>query len=550
MPRRALLRNRRARGRSSAPSAPGALANRLRTRIGRLLCDRAVCARPATALRGLVCVVVYLATVPSPVVAQTLEEALATAYVANPALRAARAELRAVNEQVPQELSNWRPVVSLDGSAGRQRTDSTGGGGTFDGFDGSDGNGDGAESSTPLEAALTITQPLYRGGRTIAGTRRAENEVRAQRARLTATEQDVLFQAVTAYMDVWRDQAVLQLNINNERVLQRQLEATNDRFEVGEVTRTDVAQAESRLSSATADRIQAEGNLTTSRAVFQEVVGYIPSILEAPPPLERLPATLEQTLVQARQANPAVVSATFTERAAQHQIRVVEGELLPTVNLTGQLIHQEDQFSPDTESDQAAILAQVTVPLYQAGVVSSRIREAKQVANQRRLEVANTRRDVDQFAISSWQALETSRAQIESFNSAVRATNIALEGVRQENLVGARTVLDVLDAEQEFLDARVNLVVAQRDEVVASYQVVSAIGRLTAADLQLPVDAYDPEADYQTVRDRWFGLGIPEEKPSLLPVSSAAAVPFGDDAGALIGKWTGLRLPEQKPALP
>jgi TolC family type I secretion outer membrane protein len=360
----------------------------------------------------------------------------------------------------------------------------------------------------------------------------------------------VLSQAVTAYMDVWRDQAVLQLNINNERVLQRQLEATNDRFEVGEVTRTDVAQAESRLSSATADRIQAEGNLTTSRAVFQEVVGFAPGILDAPPPVGALPPSLEQTLVQARQANPAIVSATFAERAAQNQVRVVFGELLPTVSLSGELSHEEDQFTSGSESDQAAILAQVTVPLYQSGFVSSRVREAKQVANQRRLEVADIRRNVDQLAISSWQALGTARAQIDSFQSAVRATDIALDGVQQENLVGARTVLDVLDAEQEFLDARVNLVVAQRDEIVASYQVVSAIGRLTAADLQLPVDAYDPEADYEAVRDRWFGISIPEEKPLLAPIAATSLTPPPGAGKPLSGPWSGLSLPEKKPTYP
>lgn len=431
-----------------------------------------------------------------PAAAQTLDEALVQTYQSNPTLSAARAELRAVNERVPQALSGWRPTVELQGSAGQ----------AYDENLRVDNANDGR---SPASADLTVTQPLYRGGRTIAGTERAEQEVLAQRARLATTEQDVLLNAVTAYADVWRDQSVLQLNINNEQVLARQLEATQDRFDVGELTRTDVAQSESRLSSATADRIGAQGNLSSSRATFENVVGIVPGELVQPPLPGGLPDDLQVIVDMAESANPAVLSTSFDELAAQRSVREVEGELLPTVELQGSLGYQHERNSRTNESQSAEVLAVVRVPLYQQGAVSSRVREAKQVASQRRLQVREAIRQARDDAITAWERLLAARAQIAALEESVRANEIALEGVRQENAVGARTVLDVLDAEQELLDAQVSLVSAQRDEVVASFSVLSAIGRMTAADLGLAAAVYDPDADYRAVRESWFGLQAP-----------------------------------------
>ena len=432
-----------------------------------------------------------------PVAGQSLDESLAAAYSTNPTLRAARAQLRAVNEGVPQALSNWRPTVTVTGAAGRQRTDSK----TI--LSSTD------ETTTPREASAVISQPLYRGGRTVAATARAENDVLAQRATLDSVEQSVLLRAATAYMDVWRDQSVLDLNINNERVLQRQLEASQDRFEVGELTRTDVAQSRTRLAVATSDRIAAEGSLSTSRAIFQEVVGLAPTVLVAPPPLDKLPGSLDETVASAVDSNPNVLAATFAEKAAQKQVREVVGELLPTVSVDASVRHSNETSVSGSESDSARVLATVTVPLYQQGAVSSRVREAKQISSQRRLEIDEVRRRQEQEAISAWRALETARAQTRSFEAGVSSAEIALEGVRQENSVGARTVLDILDAEQELLDAKVNLVRSQRDTVVTGFQVLTAAGRLSARDRGLQVDVYDPDVDYQKVRGRWFGLDAP-----------------------------------------
>lgn len=428
--------------------------------------------------------------------AQTLNDALAAAYNSNPTLLAARAELRSVNEGVAQALSNWRPSLSGGASTGQRTSESA---------------GIGSDTTTPNDVFIAAKQPLYRGGRTIAGVARAENEVLAQRARLRSVEQTVLLQAATAYMNVWRDQSVLQLNVNNEQVLKRQLEASQDRFTVGEITRTDVAQSESRLARAVSERITAEGDLTSSRAAYKEIVGSLPGVLNSISSISNLPATQASVVSSAVDNNPDVVSAKFSERAATHQVREVVGELLPEVNLTGQLRHLKEAAGSGSESNSAQILAEVSVPLYQQGSVSSRVRAAKQVSSQRRYEIAAVRRQAEQQGISAWENLQTARAQIQSFQAEVRASEIALEGVRQENAVGARTILDILDAEQELLDGQVNLVRVQRDEVVAGFEVLSAVGQLTARDLSLPVDHYDLEANYKAVRGKWFGLGTTEQ---------------------------------------
>ncbi len=428
--------------------------------------------------------------------AQTLNEALVATYSSNPTLRAARAELRAVNENVAQAVSNWRPDVEAIGSLGAKHTE------VQDPVEK-------GESTIPLDASLRVTQPLYRGGRTLAATARARNQVQAQRARLKSVEQDVFFDGTTAYMDVWRDQSVLQLNFNNEQVLQRQLEASRDRFTVGEITRTDVAQSESRLAVATANRIAAAGDLAASRARFQRVVGTLPELLSAPPPLGGLPQSQDDVIRRSLQENPDVIAAGFDERAADRSVREIEGELYPEISLRGDLSHDDETSSRNSEFQSASLIAQITVPFYQQGAVASRVRAAKQTSSQRRLDVEAARRQAQDEAIQAWENLITAQAQIESFNASVRANEIALDGVRQENQVGARTILDILDAEQELLDSQVNLVRAQRDARVAGYQVLSAIGRLTARDLNLPVQIYDLEKDYNAVRGLWFGLQAP-----------------------------------------
>ncbi|HYE51567.1 MAG TPA: TolC family outer membrane protein [Azospirillaceae bacterium] len=428
----------------------------------------------------------------SPAQAQSLQEALAQAYTSNPTLEAERAQLRATDELVPQARANYLPQVTASGDIARQRTETN----------------SQVAAITPKSVDLSVSQPIYRGGRTTAQVDQAEAAVRAQRAALTATEQLVLLNAATAYFDVVRDQAVLDLNVNNEQVLRRQLEAAQDRFRVGEITRTDVSQSESRLSRANADRILSEGLLNASRAVFARLVGVVPGKLQQPAPVLSLPTSLEETIALAEKNNPSVIAANYNLEGAQSAVDNAFGEMLPSVALSGQVGRDWDTLARDSTRNTATIGARLTVPLYQGGGTSARVREAKQTASQRRMQVDEAVRQARETAIRSWEALVTARASIKSRNDQVNSANIALEGVRQEATVGSRTVLDVLDAEQELLDARVQLVRAQRDELVAAFQVLSAVGQLTAPQLGLPVQVYDQEAHYKEVRNKLWGQSI------------------------------------------
>lgn len=433
--------------------------------------------------------------------AETLQEALAKAYQSNPTLLAARARLRAADEDVPEAISGWRPTLSINYDIGKTHIDTTG----------ASSASSGSQNRTPRTGSVSLDQNLYQGGRTQSTIRRAEQNVMAERARLATSEQQIMLDGGTAYVDVLRDEAVLQLSQNNERVLTRQLEATRDRFQVGEVTRTDVAQAESRLARAVADRIQAEGNLVQSRATYRDVIGDFPGTLQPTKPLGGLPTSQDDTVDQARSNSPEIIRSRFLERAAAADVDVVKGELYPTVNLEGELIRRNDTSSTDNRSDAASIQARFSVPLYQAGGVSARIRAAKQTHSQRRKELDAAIRSAVASAARAWEAYQTAVAQIRAFSAEVRSARIALEGVRQEAQVGSRTVLDVLDAEQELFEARVSLVRAQRDEVVASFAVRQQIGTLVASKLDLGVQTYDFEAYYKRVRNKWYGWGIGEE---------------------------------------
>lgn len=433
---------------------------------------------------------------------KTLTEAFAKAYAGNPTLEAARAELRSVDEQMPQALSNFRPTITGSFDIGKQRTFSSSTGASFGGRPVSN-----KQNATPRTYGLTVEQPIFRGFRSFAETRQAMANIRAQRARLTTTEQSILLQVVTTYMDVLRDQAVLGLNVSNVRVLTRQLRATRDRFQVGEVTRTDVAQAEARVASAQADRVQSEGNLDTSRANFREVVGDLPGKLKRPGRPKLFPSTLDEAVGTASKRDPNVVAAKYVERAARENVDVIGGELLPQVSVRGDFTRSANTNGPDGLTDSDRVTFTITIPLYQAGATTSRLRQAKQIVSQRRMEIVAARRSAVAEATRAWETFESSRAQVKAFKAAVKANRIALNGVREEASAGLRTVLDTLDAEQELLNAQVNLVRANRDEIVATYEVLSAMGRLTAADLGLKGERYDELRHYESVKWKFWGLG-------------------------------------------
>ncbi len=436
-----------------------------------------------------------------PADADTLREALALAYANNPSLLAARAQLRAVDESVPIALSGWRPSVTVNGNVSRARNESViqgtvGSGAQFTG---------GTTLRTSQSASIGVSQPLFKGFKTQAATAAAKANVEAQRASLKSSEQQVLLAAATAYFDVLRDTAVVELRTNNVQVLTRQLEATQDRFRVGEITRTDVAQAEARLSASVSARILAEGNLQQSRAAYVSAIGKPPENLVTPDPLGSLPSSRDEAIAAASEENPSLVAALFTAEAAQEGIKSARGDLLPTVSLEGQLSKGWDTIADQSVTEGASARAVLTVPLYQGGVVYARLRQAKHTAGQRRLESDQARLDARESATSTWEIYQSSRASIASIETQIVASEIALEGVQREAEVGARTVLDVLDAEQELLDARVNLVTAQRDQLVATLQLQAAIGRLTAEDLALNVSLYDAMDHYKDVRGSFFG---------------------------------------------
>ncbi len=450
--------------------------------------------RPTLALAAL------LAAPPAliaPAAAQSLQDALALAYANNPTLQAARAQLRAVDENVPQALAGWRPTVQVAGSIGAAQGRSTNTAvGTRTDLD-----------RNPATIQASVTQPLYRGGRTIASTRRAENQVLAQRARLIATEQQVLSDTVNAYVAVIRDQEEVRLNINNEQVLTRQLQATNERFRVGEITRTDVAQAESRLAGTRAARADAEGRLQQSRASFTRLVGQPPQRLVAPQPLRVPLATAADAGTQAGLNNPNVVAALFDEAAARDLVDVNFSTLLPQVSLNGSTFRNDNNTTPDSRITGSQVTANLTVPLYQGGAEYAQVRQARQTAQQARQLVDDQRRLATQQATSAWETLTAARAQVDSVRAQIRAAEIALDGVQREAVVGSRTTLDVLNAEQELLNARVSLVRALANVITASHSLAASVGRLTARDLSLPVQIYDMEAYYNAVRTRWAGFG-------------------------------------------
>ncbi|HXZ01219.1 MAG TPA: TolC family outer membrane protein [Stellaceae bacterium] len=432
---------------------------------------------------------------------ETLPEALIDTYLTNPQILAERANLRAADEGVPQALSGWRPTVVFTGAAGAQRIENQ------------PSSQIAPNSKTPPKTVdLNISEPLYSGGRTVALTAQAEKTIEAERARNIATEETVFLSVAQAYLDVVRDQATLDLSINNEQVLRRQLEATNDEFRVGTVTRTDLAQSEARLAAATASRLQAAGNLQVSRANYERAVGHTPpDKLEQPNIRPVLPANREEAISLATFKNPNVIAAIYTEDAARDAVDATRDQLLPTIALVGDINRGMETVVIGHDVTTASVIARMTVPLYEGGNIYSQTRQAVEVVGQRLGQTDDARRAAIQGATQAWEQIVSGRAQIVSLQSTIEAAEIALEGVRQEQTVGSRTVLDVLNAEQELFTDRVQLVTAQHDLAVAEFTLSQQVGSLTAADLRLPVKLYDVDKHYRSVREKWLGFGAKDE---------------------------------------
>jgi outer membrane protein len=409
---------------------------------------------------------------------------------------------------VPQALSGWRPTVTFTGQAGTARSGFAEPG-TNAGCAGHALGQTCFSSYQSRELDLRLTEQVYNGGRTEALTKQAVNTVESTRAQTLAMETTVFQAVMQAFFDTYRDQALVEVNKNNESVLKTQLQATQERFRVGEVTRTDVAQAESSLAQATANRIAAEGQLEISRSNYTLAVGHPPGRLILPTERPALPATRDEALALAATNNPNVIAANFAEAAARDNVDAVRDQLLPQISIIGDL---NRSFAPSVtlnsaREDTASVTAQMTMPLYEGGMIYSQTRAAQQTVGQRRSQVDYARRQAVQAATQAWETLAAARAAVASYAAAVKAAQIALAGTQQEALVGSRTVLDVLISEQQLFTTQSQLVGAQHDSAVAEYNLTAAVGRLIAPELRLPVQLYDMGRHYKAVKDKWWGFG-------------------------------------------
>jgi outer membrane protein len=426
---------------------------------------------------------------------ETLAQALASAYANNPTLNAQRASLRATDEGVPQALSGYRPTVSGSADAGVTASINPGG----------------SSALFPRGVSLTIEQPIFLGHRTTNSLKIAETAVLAGRETLRNAEQTTLLAAAQAFMDLVQAQALLNLRSENVDFLTEQGRAAQDRLNVGEGTRTDVAQTNARLASGQADYNSAVAARNTALAVYEQVIGHRPQSLGVAKPIDiYLSKNMTGALADAMTSHPAILAAGYNIDIAEFNVKVTEGALLPSVTVSGTLSHREDSTSVGQRSDSASAVARLSVPIYSGGDLSSKVRQAKETLGQRRIELDIARDQVRQAVISAWGQLDAARAQIRAAEAQVAAENLVLSGIIEERKVGQRTTLDVLNAQQELLNARVLQVSAQHDRVIASYALLAAVGMLSAATLGLDVQAYDPIQHYTQVRDKWGGLRTPD----------------------------------------
>jgi outer membrane protein len=451
--------------------------------------------------------------------AETIESALVKAYQNNPQLNAQRASVRSIDEAVPQALSGYRPRVAITGSAGEQFTDATTK--SVGAIPSPTGTGPAKQivtytgtsaTTTPWSYGATAQQTLFNGFQTANRTRAAESQVSSAREGLRVLEQTVLLTAATTYMDVLRDTANLEVQRNNVRVLQETLKQTRDRFEVGEVTRTDVAQAEAQLAAGQSSMLAAESTLTTSKANYRQVIGVEPVNLAPGSPVDRfsphtLPGAVDQGLIE----NPNVTAAMYGIDVAFLQVKINEGALYPS--LVAQASVQQGSFIQNSVTPQfwtASAIGTLTIPVYQGGQEYALIRQSKETLGQQRLNLELVRTQTRQQVVQAWGQNEAAKAQVKAANSQVYSSEVALNGVREEARVGQRTTLDVLNAQQALVNARIALVTAQHDRVVASYNVLAATGRLSPQVMHLPTTLYDPSVHYQQVRDAWIGVRTPD----------------------------------------
>lgn len=424
----------------------------------------------------------------------TLEKILRHVYLYSPVLESSRDELRASHELTSQALTGWKPTLGAEASLYSSRTDSS--------------NLSGADGAITKEVELTLSQPLYRGGRTKAATARAQELVKAQYGRLLQSEQQTMLRAATAYMNVIRDRTLLNLRIGNEEALQQELNAVNERFKAGDLTTTDRKQAEARLARAQAEHVAASGQLENSRAEFEQVVGFLPDetlYISAPP--FNFPPAVEDMIRSAEEGNPALETSKRQKEAAEKDINVLFGELLPEVSAFATYNKQYDpQPGIVDDSETRTIGIRANIPLYEAGAKRSKVREAKSVASQREQEINQQRRLLREEISRNWSTLLSARQEIAARTIELEAAKAALDGVREEAKMGERTVLDILDADQDVLSAEAAKARAHRDEIVASYALAASLGWLIPEKMGMADIAYQPRSHYRAMKDKILSM--------------------------------------------
>jgi outer membrane protein len=444
--------------------------------------------------------ITYLAAI-GPSAAETLPEALVKAYQTNPQLNAERARQRGTDENVPQALAGYRPQIIASLSAGLQAVrnllpDNT------------------VSSATlrPWTIGVTVSQILYNGNKTANSVRVAEFQVKSGREALRNVGQGVLLDAVTAYTNVLANQAMVESQRANVAVLREIQATTKRRLDAGDVTPTDTAQAEARVSRGLADLNAAEVALAISKETYAQVIGEPPAQLMPASTVDGLsPNGLAAAKEAARHEHPAVLGAAYDVDVAQTTIKVAESSLLPTVSVQASASKavQTDQTLTTTVTDQASVLGQLNVPIYDGGTAASQTRQAKELTTQSRLVLEQVRNQARTAVASAWVSNEGTKVALTAAEAEVRAANIALQGVRREAVGGQRTTIDVLNAQQDLTMARTRLILSQRDRIIASYTLLSAIGRLDVNVLKLETPDYLPEVHYHQVRDAWHGVRTP-----------------------------------------
>src|SRR6478736_6507254 len=450
---------------------------------------------------GIRLVVACFALAASAAHGESLPEALTKAYQTNPQLNAERARQRATDENVPQALAGYRPQIIASLSGGLQAVrnllpDNT------------------IQSATlkPWTIGVTVTQTLFNGFKTAHSVRVAELQVRSGREALRNVGQGVLLDAVTAYSNVLANQSLVEAQRANVAFLQETLGITQKRLNAGDVTPTDTAQAEARLARGRADLNAAEVNLAVSQATYTQVIGNAPTLLRPAETVDRLlPRSRDDATGLAFREHPAVMAASFDFDVASTSIRVAESSLMPTITLQGSASRsrQSDPTLSSAGTDQASVTGQLTQPIYDGGMAASQTRQAKEVASQSRLVLDQVRNQSRTAAVAAWVANEGAKIAVTASESEVRAATVALQGVQREAAGGQRTTVDVLNSQQDLISAKARLIGAQRDRIIASYTLLSAVGRLDVKTLALNTPDYLPEVHYHQVRDAWHGLRTP-----------------------------------------